>query len=207
MAVAALMVGLVACGGNDDEPDASSSTPTESETQTDLPNLEPFLMQDGEEPGFVQGALPDAMPEELQTFTGVDAFAAVMRLPSADATRLTEEGFLAYTQVPIRGPKETAGVSNVALYETAEGAQHSLANDLQPGVIRGSGSWSGLEFFDVPGVPGARGYKASAPHVANVLWVQGRCYFVLGNAGPGDLVGRLSAGVKAIYERTNGQCP
>jgi hypothetical protein len=31
--------------------------------------------------------------------------------------------------------------------------------------------------------------------------------FVLGNQGTGPFAGPLSAGVRAIYERTNGQCP
>jgi hypothetical protein len=42
------------------------------------------------------------------------------------------------------------------------------------------------------------------PLVANVLWVQGRCYLTPGNQGPGRLEGGLSRGVRAIYERTNG---
>jgi len=37
--------------------------------------------------------------------------------------------------------------------------------------------------------------------------VQGRCYLVLGNQGPGPFAGPLSTGVQAIYKRTNGQCP
>ena len=30
---------------------------------------------------------------------------------------------------------------------------------------------------------------------------------VLGNQGPGPFAGPLSTGARAIYERTNGQCP
>ena len=82
-----------------------------------------------------------------------------------------------------------------------------MAYDLRPDVIRAGGPIENLRFFTVPGVAGARGWTASEPHVANVSWVQGRCYLTLGNQGPGPLAGRLSSGVRAIYERTNGQCP
>jgi len=74
-------------------------------------------------------------------------------------------------------------------------------------VIRAPGPVENLRFFTVRGVPGARGWTASKPHVGNVLWVQGRCMLVLGNQGPGPFAGPLSTGARAIYERTNGECP
>jgi hypothetical protein len=74
-------------------------------------------------------------------------------------------------------------------------------------VIRALGPVANLRFFTVRGIPGARGWTASEPQVGNVEWVQGRCVFVIGNAGPGPFVGPLSAGVRAIYERTDGKCP
>jgi hypothetical protein len=143
-------------------------------------DLSRFLMRRDEEPGFRPGLAPGAFPRSPETITGAAAFAKDSPTPSADARRLRSEGFISFTVAPIRGPHKSAGVTNVALYETARGARHSMANDLR---------------------------RDSKPHVANALWVQGRCYFTLGNQGPGPLAGRLSKGVQAIYSRTRGQCP
>jgi hypothetical protein len=149
------------------------------------------------------------MPDARDTIEGVEAFVQDLGLPAADAERLRSEGFISFTVAPIRGPR-TAGLSNVALYETPEGAQRSLAHDLRPDVIRQSGPLENLRFFPVPGIPGARGWTASVggPHpVGNVYWSQGRCMLGLGNQGPGPLAAHLSKGARAIYERTNGACP
>jgi hypothetical protein len=200
-----LLLGLVGCGDGDD--DASTPRPTPTTASSNNPDLEKLLMRDGEEPGFVRGALPGAQPSALQTLIGVDAFVEDLHLTAEDEQRLKDEGFLAFTAAPIRGGTESAGVTNVALYESATGAQHSMANDLRPEVITAGGPLKGLTFFDVPGVPGARGWKATDPPVGNVAWVDGRCYFVLGNQGPGNLQSQLTTGVAAIYARTKGQCP
>jgi hypothetical protein len=162
-------------------------------------------MRKDEEPGFRPGALPGAAPRSGATITGVKAFVEDMHLAPADARRLRSEGFISFTVQPIRGPR-TAGVTNVALYATAEGAKHSLAHELRTDVIRASGPVANLRRFTVPGIPGARGWTASEPHVGNVLWVQGRCLLVLGNQGPGPFPGPMSTGARAIYERTNGKC-
>ena len=210
-AVAALLVGLAlaasACADSADDADsAAAGTGTKAATASTV-DLTPLLMRADEVPGFRPGAVPGAMPQSRETITGVDAFADEMGLPPAEVSRLRSEGFMSFTVGPIRGPRNTAGLTNAALYETAEGAQRSAAHDLRPDVIRAYGPVEGLRFFSVPGVPGARGWAASEPHVANVLWVQGRCYLTLGNQGPGRLEGRLSTGVRAIYERTEGRCP
>jgi hypothetical protein len=42
--------------------------------------------------------------------------------------------------------------------------------------------------------------------VANVSWVQGRCYMTLGNQGADGAEKRLSAGARAIHERTRARC-
>ena len=152
------------------------------------------------------------MPRERGTVTRVKALVREMHLPAADERRLTSEGFLSLTSQPIRGPR-SAGVTNVSLYETAEGAKRSLAHELRPDVIRAAGPVANVRLFSVPGIPGARGWTAALPgepasrRVGNVLWVQGRCMHVLGNQGPGPFVGPLSRGAQAIYERTSDQCP
>ena len=163
-------------------------------------------MRKGEEPGFRPGAAPGALPRKRETITGVNAFAKLNHLPAADARRLRSEGFVEFTVEPIRGPR-TAGLSNVALYKTAKGARHSKAHDLRADVIRALGPVGTLRFFTVSGVPGARGWTASKPHVANVSWVQGRCYLTVGNQGPGPYPAALGKAVRAIYKRTNGRCP
>ena len=203
VAVATLLLGLVGCS---DDKDDSSGGPTPTASSPAGPDLEKLLMQDGEEPGFVRGAQPDAQPSELQTITGIDAYVAEFRLGPTDRKRLEDEGFLAFVAAPIKGGAETAGVTNVALYKTAAGAAHSLANDLKPEVVTAGGPLKGLAFFDVPGVPGARGWTATEPAVGNILWADGRCFYVLGNGGPGDLKADLIKGVTAIYARTKGQC-
>ena len=146
------------------------------------------------------------MPSSGETITGVRAFAEEMRLPQADAQRLRREGFISFTVQPIRGPR-TAGISNVALFATAEGAKQNMAHELRTDVIRAFGPVADLRYFTVPGIPGARGWTASEPHVGNLWWVQGRCVLVLGNQGPGPFAGPLSTGARAIYRRTEGQCP
>jgi hypothetical protein len=189
-ALAVMAIGLAACGD-------------ETGRSTDLGQ---FLMREGEEPGFRPGALPGAMPRTRRTFNGVEALVNEFRLTEDDAERLRRDGFISSASGPIRGPG-TAGITTVDVYKTDDGARYSQAHDLSDEVIRGSGPVRGLRYFAVPGVPGAHGWAASDPHVANVVWVQGRCKFVLGNQGPDRLAGRLSAGVRAIYERTNGKCP
>ena len=73
-------------------------------------------------------------------------------LPAADERRLSSEGFLSLTFQPIRGPR-SAGVTNVSLYETAEGAKRSLAHELRPDVIRAAGPVANVRFFSVRAFP------------------------------------------------------
>jgi hypothetical protein len=211
VALATLVIGIAACGNDGDNkptaPEAANATP-----RADAQDLGRYLVRRDEEPGFRPGAAPGAMPRERETITGVKALVNEWHLPAADERRLSSEGFVSLTFQPIRGPR-SAGVTEVSLYETAEGAKRSLAHDLRADVIRADGPVENLRFFSVPGVPGARGWTASlrgepaSRAVGNVLWVQGRCLHVLGNQGPGPFVGPLSRGARAIYERTSRQCP
>jgi hypothetical protein len=171
LALATIVIGIAACGG--DDAGESKAQAAANGTPPGAPDLDRFLMQGGEEPGF---------------------------------RRLREEGFISFAVQPIRGPR-TAGISNVALFATAEGARHNMAHELRTDVIRAVDAVANLRRFTVPGIPGARGWTASEPRVGNLWWVQGRCVLVLGNQGPGPFAGPLSTGARAIYERTNGQCP
>ena len=206
VALVTLAIGLAACG-DDDGDETTARKEADAKARTGARDLDRFLMRNDDEPGFRRGALPDAMPRTGGTITGVKAFVEDMRLAPADARRLRSEGFISYAFEPIRGPRQTAGITNVTLYETAEGAKHSLAHELRTDVIRAHGPVAGLRRFTVPGVPGARGWTATEPRVGNVHWVQGRCLLVLGNQGPGPFAEPLSKGARAIHERTNGKCP
>ena len=209
--LATLVIGISSCGNDGDDrttaPAAANATP-----RADADDLGRYLMRRDEEPGFRPGAAPGAMPSERATITGVKALVSEWRLPVADERRLSGEGFISLTFQPIRGPR-SAGVTEVSLYATTEGAKRSLAHELRADVIRAGGPVASVRFFSVPGSPGALGWPAAgrgAParrRVGNVLWVQGRCMHVLGNQGPGPFVGRLSRGARAIYQRTSDQCP
>jgi hypothetical protein len=205
VALAVTAIGLAACG-DDDGDETPAPEAANAGSRSGAENLNRFLMRKDEEPGFRRGAAPGAMPASGGTITGVKAFVEDMHLAPADARRLRSEGFISYAFEPIRGPR-TAGITNVALYATAEGAEHSLAHELRTDVIRAFGPVANLRRFTVPGIPGARGWTASKPLVGNLWWVQGRCVLVLGNQGPGPFAGPLSTGARAIYERTNGECP
>jgi hypothetical protein len=211
VALATLAIGLAACGGDDGD-ETTAHEAANVDARTAAPDLNRFLMRKDEEPGFRRGAPPGALPRSGGTITGVKAFVEDMQLAPADARRLRSEGFLSYAFEPIRGPR-SAGITNVALYSTAEGAKRSLAHESRPNVIRKLHPVEKPRFFSVPGIPGARGWTASLPgepashDVGNLYWVQGRCMLVLGNQGPGPFAGPLSTGARAIYERTNGQCP
>ncbi len=205
VALATLAIGIAACG-DDDGDETTAREAANGHARAGAENLDRFLMRKDEEPGFRPGAAPGALPRSGGTITGVEAFVKDMPMALADARRLRSEGFIAYTFQPIRGPR-TAGITNVTLYATAEGAKHSLAHELRTDVIRAHGPVANLRRFPVAGIPAARGWTASKPHVGNVYWVQGRCMLVLGNQGPGPFAGPLSTGARAIHERTNGECP
>lgn len=205
LALATVVIGLAACGGDDGDENTAQAAANET-PPSGVPDLDRFLMRRGEEPGFRPEAAPGAMPSSGETITGVRAFAEEMRLPQADAQRLRREGFISFSVQPISAPR-TAGISNVAVFASAKGAKHNMAHELRPDVIRAFGPVENLRYFTVPGIPGARGWTASEPHVGNLWWVQGRCVLVLGNQGPGPFAGPLSTGARAIYRRTEGQCP
>jgi hypothetical protein len=201
-----LAIGIAACG-DDDSDESTAQEATNGNARSDPPDLGRFLMREGEEPGFRPASAPDQVPHSGGAITGVKAFVQDMHLTPADARRLRSEGFISFAAQPIRGPRGTAGITNVALFASAKGAQHHMAHELRTDVIRAFGPVANLRRFTVPGIPGARGWTASEPHVGNLWWVQGRCVLVLGNQGPGPFAGPLSTGARAIYERTNGECP
>ena len=157
--LATLVIGIASCGDDGEDrttaPAAANATP-----RADADDLARYLMRSDEEPGFRPGAAPGAMPRERRTVTGVKALVNEWRLSAADERRLSGEGFISLTSRPIRG-SGSAGVTEVSLYATAEGAERSLAHELRPDVIRAAAPVANVRFFGVPGIPGARGWTAS----------------------------------------------
>jgi hypothetical protein len=204
-------LGIAACGDdNADEggttaaPDVETTATTAAESDEAPPakvNLERFLMQAGEEPGFEP-------IEEPRTDHGVQSLAG--GFPADEVERLRRAGFISITFQPLSGDDGNAGVTTVLLFKTAEGARDWLEYETSDEGIDSMVPGAKPKRFRVPGMPGARGWTGRDRHdnpIGHVFWVQGRCEMLLGNEGEGDFVKPLSIGAKAIYERTKGVCP
>jgi hypothetical protein len=166
-------------------------------------DIDQFLMRNGEEPGF----RPDG---DAITVVGVDAFAEHARLLPVEVQHLRENGFISFTQQRTLAGSEAAGVNEVKLFATSEGARRELAYELRASTIHLILPETEIRRFTVRDVPGARGWTGSDLHgnrIGTVQWVQGRCMLVLVSEGDITLVDALSTGARAIYERTGGDCP
>ena len=194
LAGVALMAG--SCGESDDESSAAAR-PAERPRQFDL---EPFLMRNGEQPGVRR--VESVLTEDAETF------AVKAGLRKAELSRMRSAGMGPATYQPTEG-RNSRGVTSVTLFASAKGAASWMALEQSRSYIRRQLPGGGkLRYFDVAGIPGARGWTASkGDHkVGNVYWVQGRCLMILGTEGPGPIAGPLSTGAQAIYDRTEGQC-
>jgi hypothetical protein len=192
--VAAIALAIVAsaCGGSSTNPSAQS---TASPATRDL---ERFLLRANEAPGFSPSG-------ETDVVSGVRAFVADLGGTKADEQRLRDNGFEAFVFQRLEGSPDAAGLTNASLFSTEDGA----ARELQYLLSQAEKDFGGkIERFDVPGVPTASGFTADKPggsKFADVNWSQGRCVMTLGSEPP--FVDQLRAGVRAIYERTQGRCP
>lgn len=192
VALAGGALAMSACGASEREMARSTSE------RPRAVDVEPFLLRNGDQPGVRR--VGTVFKE-----SGVAAFVNGNQLPAADAAQLRSDGFISITVQRLEGRGGVPGVSNVHLFATAEGARHWLEHEQRPDVIRSYWPRGKIERFTVPGLPGARGWTRA--DVGNVFWVQGRCLLVLGYQRPGPLAGPLSAGARAVHERTNGECP
>jgi hypothetical protein len=194
MALAGLLgMLIVGCGG---EADRATST-TDATTTVAPPNLEQFLLQADEVPGLEPMSSP-------QTDSGPP-----FPLPEDGAERLRRSGYISTTYQPAEGDR-SGGVSSVLLFETEAGARDWMAYETSDEAIRHQIPGAKVERFQVPGVPGAHGWTGPDLHghaIGHVYWTQGRCMMLIGLEVEGPRVERLSAGAKAIYERTGGTCP
>ena len=197
--VVALTLAGSACGGGEPTAPEGASETVRSGAQ----NVDRFLVRDGEEPGF----RPDG---EASTVVGVDALAAYWALTPAAAQQLRERGFISFTTRRTHG-RDAGGVSEVLLFSTPEGAREQMEHDLRASTIREILPETEIRRFTVPDVPGARGWTGSDLHgnpIGTVVWVQGRCELMLVSEGDDvPFVDALSAGARAIHERTGGDCP
>jgi len=113
------------------------------------------------------------------------------------------------TYQPAEGGR-SAGVSSVLLFETEAGARDWMTYETSDEAIRHQIPGAKITRFRVPDVPGAAGWTGPDLHgnaIGHVYWTQGRCMMLIGLEVEGPRVERLSAGAKAIYERTGGTCP
>lgn len=179
---------------------ACSGSPTTETAPKGAGELARFLVRGDEVKGFPLNGEP-------QKFSPLSAWVDEADLSEAEERRLRAHGFQAFVVQHLGDPESEAGVSNVTLFATKDGATRELEylanqidkDDAHPLVDR----------FDVPGVASATGWTAEKPEndtvVANVHWSQGRC--VMGIGTEPAYIDRVRAGVKAVYERTEGRCP
>jgi hypothetical protein len=199
--VLALLLAGSACGGDGDEESAAPEA-ANANARSGARDVTRFLVRDGEEPVF----RPDG---DAMTVVGVEALADYWRLPPADARQMRDRGFVSFTSRPIAG-RDSGGVSEVLLFTTPEGARSQMAHDLRTSTIRANLRKTKIRRFAVRDVPGARGWIGSDLHgnpIGTLYWVQGRCLLVLASEGDVPFVAALSAGARAIRERTGGDCP
>lgn len=185
---------IVGCGG---DPDGATS-PQDAPTTVAPPDLDEYLLHVDEVPGLEPMSSP-------QTHSGEP-----FDLSEDGAERLRRSGYLSTTSQIAEGDR-SGGVSSVLLFETEAGARDWMVYETSDTVIRDQFlPGATIRRFRVPDVPGARGVTGPDLHgnaIGHVYWTQGRCMMLIGIEVEGRRVERLSAGVQAIYERTDGTCP
>jgi hypothetical protein len=185
---------IVGCGG---ESDRATST-TDAATSVAPPNLEQYLLQDDEVPGLAPMSSP--LTDSGEPFD----------LSREGSERLRRSGYISTTYQPAEGDR-SGGVSSVLLFETEEGARDWMTYETSDEVIQDQIlPGARIKRFLVPDVPGGHGFTSPDLHgnaIGHVYWTQGRCMMLVGLEVDGPRVERLSAGARAIFERTGGTCP
>jgi hypothetical protein len=190
---------IVGCEGDTDR--AASTTDaatTDAATTVASPKLEKYLLQVDEVPGL----------EPIES-SQADSGPPFDPLPEDGAERLRRSGYISTTYQPAEGDR-SGGVSSVLVFETEAGARDWMAYETSDEAIRHQIPGAKIKRFQVPDVPGAHGWTGPDLHgnaIGHVYWTQGRCMMLIGLEVEGPRVERLSAGAKAIYERTGGTCP
>jgi hypothetical protein len=191
--VAALFL-VTSCGARQTETTAAADAAKTAAP----PSLEQYLMHDDE--------VPDLEPiESPQTDSGPP----FDPLPKDGVEALRRSGYISTTYQPARGDR-SGGVSSVLLFETEAGAGEWMAYETSDDAIQAQIPGAKITRFQVPDVPGAHGWTGPDLHgnaIGQVYWTQGRCMLTIAIEVEGPRVEPLSAGAKAVYERTGGTCP
>lgn len=183
---------LVGCG---DDPGRPTRTPEPTSMVTPA-NLDDFLLRADEVPGLRPVSTP------------MSPLGEPFELDKDGAERLRRSGYISTTYQPAEG--QGAGVSSVLLFFTRTGAHEWMEYETSLEAIRLQIPGATIRRFRVPEVPGAIGWTGPDVHgnaIGQVYWTQGRCMLLIGLEVEGPKVARLSAGARAIYERTGGTCP
>jgi hypothetical protein len=191
---------LSGCGSDDAAPasrgDRASASPTSASPAAST-NLDQYLLKVDEGPGLEPMSSPQTDSEEP------------FPLPEGGAETLESSGYISTTYQTGVGDS-IAGVSSVLLFETEAGARDWITYETSAEVLRHQIPDGKFEWFQIPDVPGATGWTGPDLHgnaIGNVYWTQGRCMMLISIETGGPRVEPLSAGAKAIYERTGGTCP
>ncbi len=192
---------VVGCGGESDRTtsttDAVTTSTTDTATTVAPPNVDQYLVHVDEGPGLEPMSAP-------QTDSGEP-----FDLPKDGAELLERSGYISTTYQTGQGDR-SAGVSSVLLFETEVGARDWMTYETSARALRHQIPGAQFKRFQVPDVPGATGWTGPDLHgnaIGNIYWTQGRCMMLLSLETDGPRVEPLSAGAKAIYERTGGTCP
>jgi hypothetical protein len=173
----------------------------ESPAPTATEDLDRFLVRAEEAPGFSPSGEPT-------TLSSLRALVEEFDAPKAEERRLRDHGFQSAMTQMLDGPSDSVGISAVDLFASEDGAARELEYLLRNKEKDSPEGVENFKRFDVPGVPTATGWTFDKPgghKAADVHWSQGRCVLTLGSEPP--FIDRLRAGVKTLYDRTEGRCP
>ena len=173
--------------------------------------LESYLARRGEETGFAPRGKPSAYGTAHAFLASGGEKGSQLR---KDAARLSGDGFvraLVEHTTYLAAPANGGGLSLVIELGSPSSAQ-SEQRALLREDITGEGRSAKIDRFTVADAPGATGFTVTIPGragaAANVLFIEGRCVLLVGDAIPhGDPAAPARAGTQAIYARTKGTCP
>jgi hypothetical protein len=174
-------------------------------------SLERFIARPGEEPGFT----PQGKPHVYRSARAWLASGGEKgRQLKTDTARLHHEGFVeavVQNMAFVSAPDTGGGLSLVVELGSRKSARAEQRIQLRQDIAA-QGAGATVRHFTVSGVPGARGFTAIVPGMAglaaNALFTERRCLLLVGDLIPtGNPATPVSAGVTAIYNRTNGNCP
>jgi hypothetical protein len=147
---------LLACGDDGDGETTGFET-TNGNGRSDAADVDRFLMRKGEEPGF----RPDG---DASTVVGVNPFANGPELSRADAQQLRENGFISFTmRRTLAGDDVAAGVSEVLLFATPEGARSWMTHELRARTINARVPKTEIRRFTVARRSGRAGLDRERP--------------------------------------------